>query len=118
MQEEIKRKLKLGNARYHSVQNILSHSLLSKNMKIGIYKTIILPVVLCGCETWSLLLREVCRLKVFESRVLRRIFGLKRDEVTGNGERYTLRSLVICTLHSYFSGHQNEKNEIGWACSA
>jgi hypothetical protein len=54
-----------------------------KNLKIRIYKTIILPVVLYGCETWSLTLREERRLRVFENRVLRRIFGLKRDEVTG-----------------------------------
>jgi hypothetical protein len=52
-------------------------------LKIRIYKTIILPVVLCGCETWSLTLREEHRLRVFENRVLRRIFGPKRDEVMG-----------------------------------
>jgi hypothetical protein len=57
--------------------------LLSNNKKIKIYKTISLPVVLYGCETWSLTLREECRLRVFENRLLRRIFGLKRDEVTG-----------------------------------
>jgi hypothetical protein len=61
----------------------LSSRLLSKNLKIRIYKTIILPVVLYGCETWSLTLREEHRLKVFENRLLRRIFGPKRDEVTG-----------------------------------
>jgi len=64
------------------VQNILSSSLLSKNLKIKIYRTIILPV-LYGCETWSLTLREERRLRVFESRVLRRIFVAKRGEVTG-----------------------------------
>jgi len=83
LQEEIKSRLKSGNACYHSVQNILSSSLLSKNLKIKIFRTIILPVVLCGCETWSLTLREECRLRVFENRVLRRIFGPKRDELTG-----------------------------------
>ena len=57
--------------------------LLSKNLKIKMYKTIILPVVLYGCEAWSLTLREECRLMVFENRILRRIFGPKRDE---NGE--------------------------------
>jgi hypothetical protein len=57
--------------------------LLSKNVKVRIYKTIILPVVLYGCETWSLTLREEHRLRMFENRVLRRIFGRKRDEVTG-----------------------------------
>jgi len=56
---------------------------LSKNIKIKIYRTVILPVVLYGCETWSLTLREERRLRVFENRVLRRIFGPKRDEVTG-----------------------------------
>jgi len=57
--------------------------LLAKNFKIEIYKTIILPFVLYGCETWLLALREERRLRVFENRVLRRIFGPKRDEVTG-----------------------------------
>jgi len=57
--------------------------LLSKNLKIKIYRTIILPVVPYGCETWSLTLREERRLRVFESRVWRRVFGSKRDEVTG-----------------------------------
>jgi len=61
----------------------LSSSLLSKNLKIKIYRTIILPVVLYGCETWSLTLWEERRLRVFENRVLRRVFGPKRDEVTG-----------------------------------
>jgi len=65
------------------VQNLLSSSLLSKNLKIKIYRTIILPVVLFGCGTWSLTLREERRLMVSENRVLRRIFGPKRDEVKG-----------------------------------
>ena len=82
-QEEIKSRLKSGNACYYSVQNLLSSSLLSRNLKIKIYRTIILPVVLYGCETWLLTLREVRRLRVFENRVLRRIFGARRDEVTG-----------------------------------
>jgi hypothetical protein len=60
----------------------LSSRLLSRNVKVKIYKTIILPVVLCGCETWFLTLREEHRLRVFENRVLRRIFGPNRDEVT------------------------------------
>ena len=61
----------------------MSSILLSKNLKIKIYRTIILPVVLYGCETWSLTLREEHRLRVFENRVLRKIFGPKRDRVTG-----------------------------------
>ena len=61
----------------------LSSRLLSKNLKIKIYRNIILPVILYGCETWSLTLREERRLRVFENRVLRKVFVLKRDEVTG-----------------------------------
>jgi hypothetical protein len=64
-------RLNSGNACYHSVQNLLSSRLLSKNIKIRIYKTLIFPVVLYGCETWSLTLREEHRLRVFENRVLR-----------------------------------------------
>jgi len=65
------------------VQNLLSYNLVSKNIKIKIYITIILHVVLYGCETWSLTCREKRRPRVFENMVLRRIFGSKRDEVTG-----------------------------------
>jgi hypothetical protein len=68
--------LKTGNACYHSVHNLLPSSLLTKNIKIEIYSTIILPVVLFGCETWSLTLKDEHRLRVFDNRVL-------RDEVTG-----------------------------------
>ena len=74
---------RIMSASYHSVQNLLSSSFLSKNLKITIYRTIILPAVLFGCETWSLTMREERRQRVFENRVLRRIFGPKRDEVTG-----------------------------------
>ena len=81
--EEIKSRLRSRNACCHSVQNVLSSRLLSKNLKIKIYRTIILPVVLNGCETWSLTLREERKLRVFENMVLRRIFGPRRDEVTG-----------------------------------
>ena len=80
---EINGKMKSRNAYCHSMQNLLSYSLISKNLKIKIYRTIFLPVVLYGCEIWSLTLREKCRLRVFENRVLRRIFGPKMDEVTG-----------------------------------
>ena len=82
IQEKIKSRFKVGNACYYSVQNLLSSSLLSKKLKIKIYRTIILPVVLYGCETWSLTLREERRLRVFENRVLRRVFRPERDEVT------------------------------------
>ena len=83
IQEEIKSRLTSGNACCYPVQNLLLSSLLSKNLKIKLYGTIILPVVLCGCETWSLTLRQERRLRVFENRVLWRIYGPKRDDVTG-----------------------------------
>ena len=76
-----------GSACYHSVQNLLSSRLLSQNLKIKIYRTIILPVVMYGCETWSLTLREERKLRVFENMVLRRIFGPRRDEVMGKWRR-------------------------------
>jgi hypothetical protein len=85
--EEIKSRLKSGNACYHSVQKLLSSRLLSRNTKVRVYRTIILPVVLYGCETWSLTLREEQRLRVFENRVLRTIAGPKRDEATGEWRR-------------------------------
>ena len=81
--EEIKSRLKSGNTCYHSVQNLLSSRLLSKKLKIKIYRTVILLVVLYGCETWSLTLREERLLRVFENMVLRKIFGRRMDEVTG-----------------------------------
>jgi hypothetical protein len=81
--EEIKRILNSGKACYHSVQNLLSSRLLSKNVKVRIYKTIILPLVQYGYETWSLTVSEEHKLRVFENRVLRRIFGQKGNEVTG-----------------------------------
>jgi hypothetical protein len=83
IKEEIKRRSNYGNACYHSVKNLLSSCLLFKNLKIRIYKTIILPVVLYQCETWSLTLREEYKVRVFVNGVLRRILGPKRDEVMG-----------------------------------
>jgi hypothetical protein len=128
IQEEIKSTLESRNAGYYSVQNLLSYSLLSKNLKINalnaelnhicyllallgahhilhmsrirvkIYRTIILPVVSYGCETWSLTLSEEHGLRVFENRVLRIIFGPKRDEVTG--ERRKLHNEELNGLYS------------------
>ena len=101
---EIKSRLKSGNACCHSVQNLLSSSLLSKNLKIKIYRTIILPVVLYGYETWSLTLRDERRLRAFENRVLRRIFGPKRDGVTGEWRKLHNEELMICTAHPILCG--------------
>ncbi|KAJ4449275.1 hypothetical protein ANN_00673 [Periplaneta americana] len=96
--EEIKRRINMGNACYYSVEKLLSSSLLSKNLKVTIYKTVILPVVLYGCETWTLTLREEQRLREFENKVLRKIFGAKRDEVTGEW-----RKLHNAELHALYS---------------
>ena len=81
--EEIKRRINMDNACYYSLKKMLSFHLLSKKLKVNIYKTIISPVVSYGCETWSLTLREEHRLRVFENNVLRKIFGAKRNEITG-----------------------------------
>jgi len=76
----------------------LSSNLLPKKLKIKIYRIIILPVVLYGCETWSLILREERRLRVFENRVFRRVFGPMRDEVTGEWRK--LHNEELCDLYS------------------
>jgi len=83
---------------YYSVQNRLSSRLLSRKLKIKIYRTIIFPVVLYDCETWSLTLRKERRLRVYEKRVLRRIFRPRRDEVTGDWRR--LHNEEINVLYS------------------
>ena len=106
IREEIKRRINMGNACYYSLEKILSSRLLSKNLKVKTYKTIILPVVLYGCETWSLTLRQEHRLRVFENKVFRKIFGTKKDEITGdwrklyNAELHTLSSNIIRRLKS------------------
>jgi hypothetical protein len=87
IQEVIQSRWNTGTAYPHSVQSLLSSHFLSKNLKIKIYRTILLPVVLYGCETWLLILREEHRLRVHENRALRRIFGPMRDEVTGEWRR-------------------------------
>jgi hypothetical protein len=89
-----------GNACYHSVQNLSSSRLLSKNIKIRIYKAVVLSVVLCGCETWSLTLREEHTLRMLENRVLRKIFGQKRDEVTGGWSKLHNEELHNLCLYS------------------
>jgi hypothetical protein len=114
IQEEIKRRLNLGYACYHSVQNLLSSHLLSKTVKIRIYSTTILTVVFYGCETWSLILREEHRLRMFRNRVLRRIFGHKREYVIGGWRKlheaelhnlYSLQSIIIKSRRMRWAGH-------------
>ena len=96
IQEEIKSRLKSGNAFCHSVQILLSSNLLSTNINIKIYRTII--VVLYGCETWSLTLREERRLRMFENRVLRIIFGPERDRIIGEWRK--LHNVELNDLYS------------------
>jgi hypothetical protein len=114
MHEEIKSRLNSGNACCHSVQSLLSSRLLSRNLKLKKYKTIILPVVLYGCETWSLTLREEHRRRVFENKLLRRISEPKRDEVTGEW-----RKLHKAELHNLYSSpdiiRQIESRRMRWA---
>jgi hypothetical protein len=115
IREEIKSRLNSGKACYHLVQSLLSSHLLSRNVKVKIYKYIILPVVLYGCETWSLTLREEHSLSVFESRVLRRIFGPKRDEVTGEWRKLHNEELNnLCSSPDII--RQVKANEVGGAC--
>jgi len=117
MKEQIKGRLKSGNAWYYSVQNLLSSSLLSKNLKlIKLYRTIILPVLLYRCETWSLTLRKEYRLRVFENRMLRRIFGHKRGKMTDE-RRKLHEELNNLPLTQCCSGEKIEKNKMGGARS-
>ncbi|KAJ4441727.1 hypothetical protein ANN_11585 [Periplaneta americana] len=113
--EEIKHRINMGNACYYLVEKLLSSSLLSKDLKVRIiYKTVILPVVLYGCETWTLTLREEHRLRVFENKVFRKIFGAKRDEVTGEW-----RKLYNTELHALYSSPDIIRNiksrRLSWA---
>jgi hypothetical protein len=114
--EEIKRRSNSGNTCYCSIQDLVSPRVLSKNIKIRIYRTAILPVVLYVCETWSLTLREEHSLRVFGNRVQMRIFGPKRDEVMGgwgklhNEELHDLHTLpsiirMIKSRRMKWAGH-------------
>ena len=86
------------------MQNLLFSNLLSRNIKIKIHSTIILPVVLYGCETWSLTLKEESRLRVFEKKVLKKIFGPKRDEVTGKWRKLHKEELNDYIHHQILFG--------------
>ena len=113
IQEEINGRLTAGNSYYYSVQTLLSSRLLSKNLNIKVYKTIKFPVVLYGCEAWSLTLREKCRLRVFENRILRQIFGPKRD---ANGKWKRLHNEEFHSLfHSPNILRMNKSRVLRWA---
>jgi hypothetical protein len=116
MHEEVKSRLESGNACYHLVQSLLSSCLLSRNVKVKIYKTIILPAVLYGHNTWFLIIREEHRFGVFENRVLRTVFGPKRDEVTGEWKK---KSCTMGELHNLYSSpniiRQIKSGRMRWA---
>jgi hypothetical protein len=97
---KIKSRLNSGNACYHAAENLLSSYLLSKNVKIQIFKTTVLSVVLCGCENWSLTLREEHIFGMFENRVLGRIFRPRRDEVTGGCRKLQIHNEELHKLYS------------------
>ena len=86
------------------MQNLLFSSLLSKNLNIKIYRTIIVPAALYGCETWSLTLTEERRQMVFENRVLRRMLGPRRDEVTGEWRKLQYEELNDLYSHPILFG--------------
>jgi len=117
IQEEIKSRMESGNACCHLVQNLLSSSWLSKSIKIKIYILVILPFVLYRSETWSLTLREEHRLRVFENWMLRRIFGPKRDEITGDWRKLHREELndvqLIKSRTMRWAGHAARMGERG-----
>jgi hypothetical protein len=111
--EGIKIRQNSGSACYDSVQSLLSSGLLSRNVEVEIYKTIILPVVLYGCETWVSHINGKHGLRVFETRVLRRIFGHKGDEVTGEWRKLHIGSFVISTHLQISVGKSNQGESDG-----
>ena len=108
------KKLNIGNPCYYSLEKILLSRLLSKKLKVDTYKTIILPVVLHGYETWSLMLREEHRLRVFENKVLKKIFGAKIEEITGEWRK--LHNAELHVLYSSSNIIRNLKSrQLRWA---
>jgi hypothetical protein len=91
--EEIKSRINLGNNCYHVIQDLLSSRLVPTSVKIKMYKTIILPVVFCRCETWPLTLRELHDFRVFQNRVLRNVFGRKMNKMVGRRRKFLNENL-------------------------
>jgi hypothetical protein len=109
--DKIESRLNSGNASYYSVQNLLPSRLISRNLKIKTYKTVILPVVLYGCETWCITLGEEHRLRFFENRMLRKILGPKREE---DGSWRKLHNNELHNLYS--SPNIVREDEVGGTC--
>ena len=103
--EEIQRRINMGKVCCYSLEKILSSRLLSRKLKDNTYKTITLPVVLCGYKTWSLTLREEHRLRVFKNKVLRKIVWAKRDEIIREW-----RKLHSAELHALYSSPNINRN--------
>ncbi len=96
---EINRRMHSSNACFCAVNGLLKSKLLSKNVKVRVYKTIIMPVLLYGCETWALTKAHENRFRVFENKVLRKIFGQKETKRPGNGGSCTMTSCTTDTRH-------------------
>jgi hypothetical protein len=101
--DELKSRVNSGNACYYSVQNLLSSRLISKKHNIKIYKTVILPVVLYGCETWSLTLGEEHRLRILRTVCSERYLELKGKK-TDRGENCIMMNFIVCILHRILLG--------------
>ena len=112
IREEIKGILKAGNSYYYSAHTLLSSGLHSKNLKIKINKIITFAVVLYGCETWSLILRDISNVKVSENRILRRIFGPKRD---ANGEWRRFHNEELHSLYRSPNVRVIKSRRLRWA---
>jgi hypothetical protein len=112
--DKIKSRLHSGNACYHSVQNLLTSHLISENLKIKIHKTVILPVVLYGCENWSLTLREEHRLRVSANMVLKRILWPEREKMN-RGENCIMVNFEACILRRILLGWLNQGGWGGFA---
>jgi hypothetical protein len=112
----MKRRLHSGNACYHAVQNLSSSRLSSLKQKI-IYRIIILPVVLYACKTWPLTLKQENRLRLFEIRVLKRIFGPKKNKLARGWEGFKMRSFITCSLSQVYLDDECKEHKMTWTCS-
>jgi hypothetical protein len=111
LHEEITSRLNSANAHCYSIQSLLSFHFLFKNVKISIHRPIILPDVIHGCQTWFLTWREEHRCRLFRHGLLTRIFGPKKEEVTGD---CIISSLIICAPYQILFESLNGWGRGGW----